>query len=82
MNQAMSRRQFMQTAAIAAGALATPVVLRGNAALAASLPDPDKVLDGINLGNYVKKEYLDQFGLGPNDVLWDPKKDWIRTADW
>ena len=82
MNSEMSRRQFMQTTALAVTALATPVVLRGTAALAATLPDPDKVLSSINCGNFVKKDYLEQFGIGPNELLWDPKKDWIRTADW
>ena len=34
------------------------------------------------VGKFVKKEYRDQYKLGDNDELWDPGKDWIRTADW
>ena len=46
------------------------------------MPNPADVLAKINVGNMVKKEYRDQYKLGDNDELWDPKKDWIRTVDW
>ncbi|MFO1039585.1 MAG: extracellular solute-binding protein [Geminicoccaceae bacterium] len=79
-----SRRDFLQTAAagaatVGAGALPLFNIRRS---YAASLPDPDQVLAKINVGNYVKKEYREQYGLKDDDLLWDPKKDWIRTADW
>ncbi len=47
-----------------------------------NLPKPADVLAKINVGNMVKKEYREQYKLGDNDELWDPKKDWIRTVDW
>ena len=47
-----------------------------------NLPNPADVLAKINVGNMVKKEYREQYKLGDNDELWDPKKDWIRTVDW
>ncbi|HKJ95264.1 MAG TPA: extracellular solute-binding protein [Gammaproteobacteria bacterium] len=78
----LSRRRIIQGAAVATGALAVPQIFRGSWAAAASLPDPDKVLAGITPGNYVKKEYLKQFNIGPKDLLWDPNKDWISTVDW
>jgi multiple sugar transport system substrate-binding protein len=82
MRDEISRRQFVKSTALAAGALAAPTIWRVDAAFADTLPDPDEVLKTINLGNYVNKQYLEQFGLGPDDLLWDPKLDWIRTADW
>lgn len=78
----VSRRGVLGRAALGAGALAAPVVLRGTAALAQSLPDPDQVLSKITVGNYVKRDYLEQFGLADDALLWDPAKDWIRGADW
>jgi multiple sugar transport system substrate-binding protein len=49
---------------------------------AADLPDPAKVLADINVGKYVKADYRKQYGLADDELLWDPKKDWIRTVDW
>ena len=51
-------------------------------AYAQNLPNPADVLAKINVGNMVNKAYREQYKLGDNDELWDPKKDWIRTADW
>ncbi len=50
--------------------------------LASELPNPADVLAKINVGNYVKKDYRDQYKLADGDLLWDPAKDWIRTVDW
>src|SRR4051794_31851803 len=82
----LSRRSLLKSATAFGGAalagsggLATFNVRRS---LAAQLPDPASVLAKINVGNYVKKEYREQYKLGDNDELWDPKKDWIRTVDW
>lgn len=47
-----------------------------------NLPNPADVLAKINVGNYVKADYRKQYNLGDDELLWDPKKDWIRTADW
>jgi multiple sugar transport system substrate-binding protein len=79
-----SRRSFLKsTAAVSAAAAAGGVSTFhiGNA-FAQSLPNPADVLAKINVGNMVKKEYRDQYKLGDNDELWDPKRDWIRTVDW
>src|SRR4051794_33475729 len=81
----LSRRSLLKSAsafggaALAGSGLATFNVRRS---LAAQLPDPASVLAKINVGNYVKKEYREQYKLGDNDLLWDPAKDWIRTVDW
>src|SRR4051794_22355147 len=82
----LSRRSLLKSATAFGGAalagsggLATFNVRRS---LAAQLPDPASVLAKINVGNYVKKEYREQYKLGDNDLLWDPAKDWIRTVDW
>src|SRR5689334_8323033 len=82
----LSRRSLLKSAAAfsAAGLVGTGGVSLFNVrrSLAAQLPDPASVLDKINVGNYVKKEYREQYHLGDNDLLWDPAKDWIRTVDW
>lgn len=76
-----SRRRLLQsTAALAAGTAFPLVHVRRG--LAADLPDPAEVLAKINVGNYVKPQYREQYQLGDDDLLWDPAKDWIRTADW
>jgi multiple sugar transport system substrate-binding protein len=82
MARQVSRRHFLAGTAAATGALAAPQILKPSAAFGQSLPDPDKVLAEIKPGNYVKQDYLEQFGIGPDDELWDPNKDWIRIVDW
>ena len=82
MRSKITRRDVLSGTAVAAGAFAAPMILKRSAAFGQALPDPDKVLSEIKLGNYVKPAYLEQFGLGPDDVIWDPDKDWIRTVDW
>ncbi|WP_353222222.1 ABC transporter substrate-binding protein [Salinisphaera hydrothermalis] len=77
-----TRRRVVQGGLAGIGALALAPMVLPKYAAAATMPDPDKILDTIKPGNYVPKKYLEQFGLGPDSVLWDPKKDWIRTADW
>jgi multiple sugar transport system substrate-binding protein len=76
-----TRRRLLQSSAALAAGTAFPLVhvRRG---LAADLPDPAEVLAKINVGNYVKPQYREQYQLGDDDLLWDPAKDWIRTADW
>jgi multiple sugar transport system substrate-binding protein len=81
----INRRSLLKLAAAGAAVLtgATGLPLFSvRRSFAASLPDPAQVLANINVGNYVKKEYREQYKLGDNDELWDPKKDWIRTVDW
>src|SRR5262245_65092503 len=82
----LSRRSLLKSATAfgAAGLVGVGGVSLFNVrrSLAAELPDPASVLAKINVGNYVKKEYRDQYKLGDNDLLWDPAKDWIRTVDW
>lgn len=81
----LSRRTFVKsaiassTALAAGGGVSLFNISRG---LAANLPDPASVLAKINVGNYVKKEYRDQYKLADDDLLWDPAKDWIRVVDW
>jgi multiple sugar transport system substrate-binding protein len=85
MTLGLSRRSFLKSAA-ATGAITVgaggATLFNVRRSLAQELPDPASVLAKINVGNYVKKEYRDQYQLGENEELWDPAKDWIRTADW
>ena len=82
---AMSRRSLLKSTAAASAALVTGAggvsMFNINSAFA-QMANPADVLAKINVGNMVKKEYRDQYKLGDNDELWDPKKDWIRTVDW
>lgn len=78
----IKRRKVLQGTALAAGALAMPPIFRIGSARAQSLPDPDTILGDIIPGNYVKPAYLERFGVAPDDLLWDPSKDWINTVDW
>ena len=82
----LSRREFLGSSIAAGaslGAATTGVSLFSvSRGLAASLPDPASVLAQINVGNYVKKEYRDQYKLTDDELLWDPAKDWIRNVDW
>jgi len=86
MMRRFSRRTFLKsTAATGAAALVGAGganlfhVSRG---LAQDLPDPASVLAKINVGNYVKPEYRQLYNLADDEEMWDPAKDWIRTADW
>lgn len=82
-----SRRSFLKRSA-GVGAYAT--VGAGTAlplfnvqrSFAQSAEDPADILARINVGNYVNADYREQYGLGDDDELWDPGKDWIRTVDW
>lgn len=80
-----SRRSFIKAGAsglaVAAAGSALPL-FNVRRSFAAELPNPADVLAKINVGNYVKKEYRDQYKLADDDLLWDPAKDWIRTVDW
>jgi multiple sugar transport system substrate-binding protein len=82
----LSRRSLLKSTAgaglaLTAGVGGVPLFnIRG--AHAQDLPNPADVLAKINVGNYVKADYRKQYNLGDNDELWDPTKDWIRTADW
>jgi multiple sugar transport system substrate-binding protein len=82
----ITRRSLLKStaaagAALAVGTGAVPLV-NIRRAYAQNLPNPADVLAKINVGNMVKKEYREQYKLGDNDELWDPKKDWIRNVDW
>jgi multiple sugar transport system substrate-binding protein len=80
----LSRRSFLKSSAALGAVAATGGVstFHIGKAWAQNLPNPADVLAGLNVGKFVKKEYREQYKLGDNDELWDPKKDWIRTADW
>lgn len=78
----LTRRSFVKGSVALAGALGMAPFVASRRAYGASLPDPDKVLDTINLGNYVPHSYLKQYDMAPDAKLWDPDKDWIRKADW
>lgn len=75
----ITRRSLLKStaavgAALAVGTGAVPLVNIRRAS-AQNLPNPADVLAKINVGNMVKKEYREQYKLGDNDELWDPKKD-------
>jgi multiple sugar transport system substrate-binding protein len=82
----LSRRSLLKSSAAAGAALVTGTgaisLFNVRSAYSQNLPNPADVLAKINVGNMVKKEYREQYKLGDNDELWDPKKDWIRTVDW
>ena len=81
----VSRRAVLRSAGAAGALLASGAgvnLFNTRRSLAAELPDPQSVLAKINVGNYVRKPYRDQYGLKDDDELWDPAKDWIRTVDW
>lgn len=77
-----TRRRFLQGGAATAGAFGVAPLVAPRFAFAKSMPDPDKVLETIKPGNYVPEQYLEHFDVDPDALLWDPDKDWIRTADW
>lgn len=81
-----SRRSFLKASGatglgVAAGSTAIPLfnIKKANAL---SATDPSEILAKINVGNYVKADYREQYNLSDDDLLWDPSKDWIRTVDW
>jgi multiple sugar transport system substrate-binding protein len=82
----ISRRSLLRTSAAAGAVLVSGTtglpLFNLRRANAQDLPNPADVLARINVGNYVKKEYREQYKLGDNDELWDSGKDWIRTVDW
>ncbi len=79
----VTRRSLLKSTAATGAALSVGGVNLFNVNKAfAQMPNPADVLAKINVGSFVKKEYREQYKLGDNDELWDPKKDWIRTADW
>jgi multiple sugar transport system substrate-binding protein len=76
----LSRRTLLKRgAALGAvggfGGLAAPALAQSD------LPDPQSVLDSISVEGYVREDYRTLYGM-TNEPLWDPAKDWIRTADW
>ena len=80
-----SRRSFLKSsaakgAAFAAGA--SGISLFNINRSFAAMKNPADILTTINVGNKVNKDYRAQYKLGDNDLLWDPKKDWLRTVDW
>ena len=79
---AVSRRTLLKTGGAVAALGASGLSLRPSRGLAQDLSDPASVLARINVGNYVKPEYRELYSLGEDELLWDPSKDWIRTADW
>jgi multiple sugar transport system substrate-binding protein len=82
----LSRRSLLKSSAAAGTALVSGTtglpLFNVRRSAAQDLADPQTVLDKINVGNYVRKDYREQYKLGDNDQLWDPAKDWIRTVDW
>jgi len=82
----MTRRSLLKSTAAAGLALTAGTggvsLFNVRGAYAQNLPNPADVLAKINVGNMVNKAYREQYKLGDNDELWDPKKDWIRTVDW
>ena len=82
----ITRRTLLKSTAAASAALAVGTggvpLVNIRRAYAQNLPNPADVLAKINVGNYVKADYRKQYNLGDDELLWDPKKDWIRTADW
>ncbi len=82
----ITRRSLLKSTAAAGAALAAGTggvsLFNVRSAYSQNLPNPADVLAKINVGNMVKKEYREQYKLGDNDELWDPKRDWIRTVDW
>ncbi len=81
----VSRRSFLKSTTgvglSVAAASALPLV-NVRSSLAQSLEDPAAILARINVGDYVREDYRQQYNLADDDKLWDPAKDWIRTVDW
>ena len=77
----LSRRSFM-TRASAVGIAATGSAWGGKLLAANHLPDPQSVLDGISISQYVRADYRELYGMSDDKPIWDNSKDWIRTVDW
>ena len=75
------RRSFLKSSAAIAAVGGTSLG-GARAGFAQGSADPAGILAKINVGNYVKADYRKQYDLADDDLLWDPKKDWIRTVDW
>ena len=81
---AVNRRSLLKSTAATGAALATGAgvnMFNVNTAFA-DMMNPADVLAKINVANYVNKDYQKQYGLKGDELMWDPAKDWIRTADW
>ncbi len=79
----LSRRSLLKaTAATGAVAAVGGVNMFNINGAFAAMANPADVLAKINVANYVHKDYQKQFKLNGDEMLWDPKKDWIRTVDW
>ena len=76
----LSRRSLLRTGA-AFGLAAVPGSLAMPVLGGSHMPDIQSVLDGISVEGYVREDYRKLYNLD-NTPLWDPAKDWIRTADW
>ena len=79
-----TRRKLIKSAAavgvggVAASAINVPFISK---AFAQDLPDPASVLADISVPGYVREDYRKLYNMS-DAPLWDPAKDWIRTADW
>ena len=79
----LSRRSLLKaTAATGAVAAVGGVNFFNINSAFADMVNPADVLAKINVANYVNKAYQKQYNLTGDELMWDPKKDWIRTADW
>ena len=80
-NGKFTRRSFMQSTGAAGLAAGLGAGTTARRALAQDLPDPQAVLDGISVDEYVRQDYRELYNM-TGEPLWDPNKDWIRTVDW
>ncbi len=79
----VTRRSVLKSTAATGAALSVGGVNLFNVNRAfADMANPADVLAKINVANYVNKDYQKQYGLNGDELMWDPNKDWIRTADW
>ena len=80
----VSRRSFIKTAAATGATLATTggVSLFNINRSFGAMMNPADILAKLNVGAKVNKAYRAQYNLKDDDLLWDPKKDWLRTVDW
>jgi multiple sugar transport system substrate-binding protein len=76
----ISRRSLLKMGA-AFGAATSVAALKMPAFAQSDLPDIQGVLDRISVDGYVREDYRQLYAM-TSDPLWDPAKDWIRTADW
>ena len=80
----VSRRSFIKTAATTGATLVTAggVSLFNINRSFGALMNPADILAKLNVGAKVNKDYRAQYNLKDDDLLWDSKKDWLRTVDW